>query len=64
MRMQRDPDSGLIGHIELELKLPADFPEKYRDAIVNAMNLCTVKKHLHHPPSFDVTTVSADTVTA
>ena len=29
---------------------PADFPEKYRDAIVNAMKLCTVKKHLQQPP--------------
>ena len=54
-----DPEIGLISKIDLELELPADFPEKYRAAIVNAMNLCTVKKHLHQPPAFEVTTVSA-----
>jgi putative redox protein len=64
MRAERDPDSGLIGSIELQLTLPEGFPEKYRGAIVNAMELCTVKKHLQQPPSFAITTVAADTVTA
>ena len=58
MRTHRDSNAGLIGKIDLELKLPAGFPDKYRAAIVNAMNLCTVKKHLHQPPSFEVTTVA------
>ena len=59
MRMERDPETRLIGTIAIDLKLPADFPEKYRDAIVNAMNLCTVKKHLDQPPSFEITTTAA-----
>ena len=29
---ERDPESHLITKIQLEIKLPADFPEKYRDA--------------------------------
>jgi putative redox protein len=58
MRTHRDPVSGLIGKIDLDLQLPAGFPEKYRDAIVNAMNLCTVKKHLHQPPAFEITTLT------
>jgi putative redox protein len=53
-----DPAVGLITAIDLELQLPAGFPEKYRDAVVNAMNLCAVKKHLHQPPSFEITTVA------
>jgi putative redox protein len=57
MRTHFDADAGLIGKIDLELELPAGFPEKYRAAVVNAMNLCTVKKHLHQPPAFEVTTV-------
>ena len=64
MRTHRDRDSGLIGQVDLELTLPAGFPDKYRDAIVNAMNLCAVKKHLHQPPSFEITTVAAEAVTA
>ena len=58
MRMHRDQDAGLISKIDLELQLPAGFPEKYRAAVLNAMNLCTVKKHLHHPPAFEITTVT------
>src|SRR5665648_14141 len=53
-----DPAAGLISKIDLELELPASFPDKYRDAVVNAMNLCAVKKHLHQPPSFEITTVT------
>lgn len=64
MRTHRDPDHGLIGRIDLELELPAGFPEKYRNAIVKAMNMCAVKKHLHQPPEFEVTTVLQQAVTA
>ena len=58
MRMHHDPAAGLIDKIDLELELPADFPEKYRSAVISAMNLCTVKKHLHQPPEFEITTVA------
>jgi putative redox protein len=58
MRTHVDPERGLIGQVDLELQLPAGFPEKYRSAIVSAMNLCTVKKHLAQPPSFEITTVA------
>jgi putative redox protein len=52
-----DPISGLICAVNFELELPADFPDKYRQAVVNAMKACTVKKHLSQPPSFTVTAV-------
>ena len=40
--------------MDIALTLPAGFPEKYRDAIVRAMDLCTVKKHILNPPKFTV----------
>ena len=40
-------------------KTPPGFPDKYRDAIINAMDLCKVKKHLAQPPKFSVTTVAS-----
>ena len=46
----------MIDDLQLEIQLPADFPEKYRDAVVKAADQCAVKKHLHHPPSMSVTT--------
>jgi ribosomal protein S12 methylthiotransferase accessory factor len=58
MRPQYNPAVGLIDHIELELTTPPGFPDKYRDAIINSMELCAVKKHLAQPPAFSVTTVA------
>lgn len=52
-----DQQSGLVGRIELDIEVPPTFPERYYDALVRAASQCTVKKHLEHPPVFDVKTV-------
>ncbi len=54
-----DPTVGLISKIDIDLRLPEGFPEKYKSAIVNAMNLCAVKKHLAQPPEFEIGTSDA-----
>ena len=46
-----------IGKIEIAIEVPRSFPEKYRDAVINAANLCAVKKHIQDPPEFVVKTV-------
>ena len=51
-----DPVSGLISNIRLEIHLPHGFPEKYRGALIRSAEQCAVKKHLEHPPHFEVTT--------
>jgi hypothetical protein len=48
----------LLDQFVLELETPAGFPDRYREAVVNAMNLRAVKKHLSQPPSFEITTVA------
>ena len=58
MRTHFDQAASLMNKIDLELELPADFPEKYRAAVINAMNLCAVKTDLHQPPAFETTTVA------
>jgi uncharacterized OsmC-like protein len=40
--------------VRIALKLPDGFPDKYRDAIVRAMDSCAVKKHLMQPPKFEL----------
>jgi putative redox protein len=62
MRTVKDPETGLIGTIELDLNLPDDFPEKYNAAVVRAVELCAVKRHLIHPPEFVITTKAAAVV--
>ncbi len=54
-RADWDDAAHRVRKVSLEIRLPAGFPEKYRDSIVAAVNLCTVKKHLHEPPVFEVT---------
>jgi putative redox protein len=46
---------GLVGDIELALELPEAFPAKYRSAILRAVDQCTVKRHLEHPPAIHTT---------
>jgi putative redox protein len=54
--MEFDHNTRLISKINLDIKLPSDFPEKYKDAVINVANLCAVKKHLQNPPAISVFT--------
>jgi len=53
-RVEVDPETRLPSHIELELRLPPSFPEKYRAAIVRAAEGCKVKKTMAVAPRVDV----------
>jgi putative redox protein len=56
MTTEVDPERGMVGKVGFELHLPPEFPEKYEQAVVRAVEQCTVKRHLHQPPEFAVTT--------
>ena len=51
-----DMVTGLPTDIKIDIQLPADFPEKYRDAVINVAELCKVKKTIANPPKFEVIT--------
>jgi putative redox protein len=55
-RVHRNQTDGMVGTIDLEIQVPATFPEKYYESLIRSANLCAVKKHLEHPPSFNVFT--------
>jgi ribosomal protein S12 methylthiotransferase accessory factor len=55
-RMEKDPLTGLISTVELEIQVPPTFPEKYHASLVRSAEMCAVKKHLEHPPVFNVHT--------
>ncbi len=40
--------------VRVRLRLPPEFPEKYRDAILRAIDHCSVKRHILEPPAFDI----------
>ena len=51
-----DSQTKLPANIKLDIQLPADFPEKYKAAVVNAAELCAVKKTINNPPKFEIIT--------
>ncbi len=63
-RTESDRATGMVRKITLDIQLPAGFPEKYKDAVIRAADQCAVKKHLEHPPAFEVTTSVATTAAA
>ncbi len=54
--MSFNKEKRVIDRIDIDIKLPDDFPEKYKDAVIKSANLCTVKKHLADPPVIKVKT--------
>lgn len=49
-----DPDLKKFPKMTISLKLPIDFPEKYREAILRSVDQCVVKQHIIDPPEFEV----------
>lgn len=50
-----DPATRMVSKVDLQIKVPASFPEKYHDALIRSANQCAVKKHLETPPTFNTT---------
>ncbi len=51
------PESGTLVRVELDVLLPAGFPEKYVDAVVRVADQCKVKKAIQAQPTFEVKAV-------
>ena len=54
MTTERGEVSKMIDKITINVELPTGFPEKYRFAIVKAVDHCTVKAHILRAPQFEV----------
>jgi ribosomal protein S12 methylthiotransferase accessory factor len=55
----RDSETRMVTQVNIGIKLPADFPEKYVKAVVASAGKCTVKKHILKPPAFNITAETA-----
>ena len=49
-----DNSSGLPSNIIIDIKLPPDFPDKYKESVICAADLCKVKKSIANPPAFSI----------
>jgi ribosomal protein S12 methylthiotransferase accessory factor len=50
------PETGLPVKLTLDIKLPENFPEKYKASVLNVAELCKVKKSIANPPVFQMFT--------
>jgi ribosomal protein S12 methylthiotransferase accessory factor len=56
-RNHSDPETGTLVRVELDVLLPAGFPEKYVEAVVRVADQCKVKKAIQAQPVFEVKAV-------
>jgi len=54
----RGRESHLLESVNIKIRVGADFPEKYRDAMVRAADHCLVKAQLGQKPEFMVSVTS------
>jgi putative redox protein len=54
MHIERDHEQHRVGRLVLEITLPEGFPDKHREAVIRAADLCSVKKHILNPPAFEI----------
>ncbi|MCK5261814.1 MAG: OsmC family protein [Thermoplasmatales archaeon] len=54
LRIEKNQETHMIDQISMEIQVPKDFPDNYKNAIIKTAGLCTVKKHLEKPPSIDI----------
>ena len=52
VRRTVDRERRMLSEISIEIIVPDDFPDRYKQAVINAANLCAVKKHMEEPPRF------------
>ena len=59
-RVYSNPLTHMVDKIDLEIQVPTNFPDKYRDSLIRSAELCAVKKHLENPPAFEITTTKVE----
>lgn len=59
MSTEKNPASKMIENIRIEIHLPTDFPERYQEAVIRAVDQCAVKAHILSPPRFEIKTIRA-----
>ena len=56
---RNDPQTRKLIGIDLDIILPDNFPDKYREAVLKAADQCAVKRLLKDPPEIEVRAISA-----
>ena len=54
LRIEKNQETHMINKISMEILVPKDFPDNYKNAIIKSAGLCAVKKHLEKPPDIAI----------
>jgi putative redox protein len=54
--VEYDNETHLPVNVIIDIRLPADFPEKYKSAVISSAELCAVKRSILNPPVFRIQT--------
>lgn len=60
-RNNRNPFTGALEKVGLEIQVPPTFPKQYHSALIRSAELCLVKKTLENPPTFEIATTEVET---
>jgi putative redox protein len=52
----RNDATHMVEKVIVDISLPADFPEKYKAAVIKTAQSCSVKKFLDAPPEIQIST--------
>jgi putative redox protein len=55
--IDRNPTSHMVERYAIDIHVPNEFPEQYKNAMVKSAESCIVKKHLLKPPQFTIAVV-------
>jgi len=54
LKTETDKEKKMLSKIIIQIDLPPDFPEKYKQPLLKSVDLCSVKKHIFDPPEFEI----------
>jgi putative redox protein len=57
LRTATDAETGTLARVTIDIEVPPEFPEKYRDALVRVVDGCSVKRAIQAQPAFETRTV-------
>jgi len=60
LESEQDDTHHRLSGVRLIISLPPEFPDKYRRALVRAVNQCSVKRAILDPPEFDIVVTSPE----
>lgn len=64
LNTERNPETKRYETVTVTVRTPDAFPDKYRQALHRAVDLCAVKRHIVEPPEFSVEIVAPEPVPA